>query len=67
MELAAGRKSGLKPEEKSVLDRCVQLIYQPYLQDPKPANLPILEDLYGRLWRLMSLVLVTWQPYWKSM
>ena len=49
MELAAGRKSGLKPEEKSILDRCVQLIYQPYLQDPRPGNLPILEDLYARL------------------
>ena len=49
MELAAGRKSGLKPEEKSVLDRCVQLIYQKYLQDSIPENLPILEDLYIRL------------------
>lgn len=54
MELAAGRKSGLKPEEKSVLDRCVQLIYQPYLQDPKPANLPILENLYVRLLEIVE-------------
>jgi hypothetical protein len=46
MELAAGRKRGLKPEEKSVLDRCIQLIYQKYLELPKPENLPILEDLY---------------------
>jgi len=49
IELAAGRKSGLRPEEKSVLDRCIQLIYQAYLQDPKPENLPILEDLYTQL------------------
>jgi type IV secretory pathway VirB4 component len=49
IELAAGRKSGLKPEEKSVLDRCIQLIYQKYLQEPIPENLPILEDLYARL------------------
>ena len=48
IELAAGRKSGLKPE-KSVLDRCIQLIYQKYLQEPIPENLPILEDLYARL------------------
>src|SRR5690606_38794952 len=49
IELAAGRKSGLTPEEKSVLDRCIQLIYQKYLQEPIPENLPILEDLYARL------------------
>jgi hypothetical protein len=48
IELAAGRKSGRKPEEKSVLDRCIQLIYQKYLQEPIPENLPILEDLYAR-------------------
>ena len=45
-ELAANRKSGLKPEEKSVLDRGIQMIYRTYMDDPIPENLPILEDLY---------------------
>ena len=48
-ELAANRKSGLKPEEKSVLDRGVQIIYRPYMENPVPENLPILEDLYNVL------------------
>jgi len=29
-----------------VIDRCVRIIYQPYLNDPKPENIPILGDLY---------------------
>lgn len=49
IELAAGRKNGLKPEEKSVLDRCTQLIYQKYLENPIPEHLPVLGDLYNRL------------------
>ncbi len=48
-ELAANRNSGLKPEEKSVLDRGVQIIYRPYMENPVPDNLPILEDLYNVL------------------
>lgn len=29
-----------------MIDRCVRIIYQPYLNDPKPENIPILGDLY---------------------
>jgi type IV secretory pathway VirB4 component len=45
-ELIVGGKGGLEPIEKTVIDRCVRLIYQPYLYRPEPENMPILEDLY---------------------
>ena len=48
-ELIVGSKDGLAPVEKTVIDRCVRLIYQDYLNDPKPENMPILEDLYNAL------------------
>ena len=32
-----------------MVDRCVRLIYKDYLADPKPENMPILEDLYNAL------------------
>ncbi len=44
-----GGKDGLKPVEKTIIDRCVQLVYQKYLNDPRPENMPILEDLYNLL------------------
>jgi type IV secretory pathway VirB4 component len=40
---------GLKPVEKSIIDRCVRLIYADYLADPVPQNMPILQDLYDAL------------------
>ena len=48
-ELIVGSKDGLKPVEKTIIDRCVRLIYRNYLNDPKPENMPILEDLYNEL------------------
>ena len=36
----------MKPEEKSVIDRCLPLVYQKYFADPEPENMPILGDLY---------------------
>ena len=48
-ELIVGGKEGLQPVEKTVIDRCVRLIYQTYLNDPCPENMPILEDLYNAL------------------
>lgn len=48
-ELIIGGKSGLEPVEKTIIDRCVRLVYQDYFQDPKPENMPILEDLYNLL------------------
>ena len=37
---------GLKPIEKSVIDRCIPQIYREYLKDPKPERMPVLGDLY---------------------
>nr|WP_319592858.1 ATP-binding protein [Jeotgalibaca arthritidis] len=48
-ELIVGGKDGLKPVEKSIIDRCVRLIYADYLADPVPEKMPILEDLYDAL------------------
>ena len=48
-ELIVGGKEGLQPVEKTVIDRCVRLVYRNYLADPKPENMPILEDLYNAL------------------
>ena len=48
-ELIVGGKDGLQPVEKTVIDRCVRLVYRDYLTDPKPENMPILEDLYNAL------------------
>ncbi len=45
-ELVVGGRDGLQPIEKTVIDRVVHIIYQKYLNDPKPENVPILEDLY---------------------
>jgi len=48
-ELIVGGKTGLEPVEKTIIDRCVRLIYRDYLADPKPENMPILQDLYNLL------------------
>ena len=48
-ELIVGGKEGLMPVEKSIIDRCVRLIYADYLSDPMPEKMPILEDLYNAL------------------
>ena len=48
-ELIVGGRDGLQPIEKTVIDRAVHIVYQPYLNDPQPENVPILEDLYNAL------------------
>ena len=48
-ELIIGGREGLKPIEKTVIDRAVRQVYQPYLNDPIPENVPLLEDLYFAL------------------
>ena len=48
-ELIVGGKEGLKPIEKTVIDRCIHKIYQKYFEDPRPENMPILADLYAEL------------------
>ena len=51
MELIVGGKDGLQPVEKTIIDRCVRMVYRDYLNDPKPENMPVLEDLYQELRR----------------
>ena len=48
-ELIIGGKSGLEPVEKTIIDRCVRLVYRDYLVNPSPEKMPILEDLYNLL------------------
>ena len=48
-DIVVGSKEGLKPVEKTIIDRCVRLVYRDYLADPKPENMPILQDLYNCL------------------
>ena len=44
-----GGKHGLEPVEKTIIDRCVRLVYRDYLTNPDPAKMPILQDLYNLL------------------
>lgn len=48
-DIVVGSKDGLQPVEKTVIDRCVRLVYRQYLEDPRPENMPVLEDLYNLL------------------
>jgi len=48
-ELIMGSKTGLEAIEKTVIDRAVQMIYQPYFADPRPENMPVLGDLLDAL------------------
>ena len=48
-DIVVGSKDGLQPVEKTVIDRCVRLVYRKYLEDPRPENMPILQDLYDLL------------------
>ena len=48
-ELIVGGKDGLAPVEKTVIDRCVRIVYRKYLNNPIPENMPVLEDLYNAL------------------
>lgn len=45
-ELILEGKYGLQPVEKTVIDRAIHQIYIPYFADPRPENMPIMEDLY---------------------
>jgi hypothetical protein len=41
-ELIVGGKEGLKPAEKTIIDRCVRLVYRDFFTDPNPEKMPIL-------------------------
>jgi len=48
-ELIMGSRHGIEAEERSVIDRCLPIVYQKYFEDPRPENMPILGDLYDIL------------------
>ena len=48
-ELIMGSRSGIEAEEKSVIDRCLPIVYQKYFEKPIPENMPVLGDLYETL------------------
>ena len=48
-DIVVGNKDGLQPVEKTVIDRAVRNVYRPYLANPDPAKMPILQDLYDEL------------------
>jgi hypothetical protein len=48
-ELIMGSRNGIEAEEKSVIDRCLPLVYQKYFENPIPENMPLLGDLYDCL------------------
>ncbi|WP_409967767.1 conjugal transfer protein TraE [Bengtsoniella intestinalis] len=39
----------VEADEKSIIDRCLQLVYMPYMADPINTPMPILEDLYNKV------------------
>jgi type IV secretory pathway VirB4 component len=45
-ELIIGGKGGLEPVEKTIIDRCVRLVYRDYLTNPAIEKMPVLQDLY---------------------
>lgn len=50
-ELIVGGKDGLQPIEKTIIDRAVTTVYRGYLADPRPENMPVLDDLYEEIQR----------------
>ena len=48
-ELIIGGKNGLEPIEKTIIDRCVRIVYRDYLHNPGPESMPVLEDLYNSI------------------
>lgn len=45
-ELILG-KNGIEGEERSIIDQAIRAVYEPYLSNPCPENMPILEDMYN--------------------
>ena len=44
--ILSASQGGLKPIEKSVIDRCIPKIYREYIKKPRPELMPVLGDLY---------------------
>ena len=50
-ELIVGGKEGLQPIEKTVIDRCVRLVYRELALGIGSGDMPLLQDLYEELLR----------------
>ncbi len=50
-ELVVGGKEGLQPIERTVIDRCVRLVYRKLALGLETAKTPLLQDLYEELLR----------------
>ncbi len=50
-ELVVGGKEGLQPIEKTVIDRCVRLVYRELALGLDVVKTPLLQDLYEELLR----------------
>ncbi len=48
-ELILGGKEGLQPVEKTVIDRCVRLVYRELVLGIGDGSMPLLQDLYTEL------------------
>jgi type IV secretory pathway VirB4 component len=48
-ELVVGGKDGLSPGEKTIIDRCLPIVYREYFADMRPEKMPTLEDFYNVL------------------
>ena len=48
-ELIMGSRDGIEAQERSVIDRCLPIVYQEYFANPIPENMPTLGDLYDCL------------------
>ena len=48
-ELVVGGKEGLQPIEKTVIDRCVRLVYRDLALGVRDGRMPLLQDLYEEL------------------
>lgn len=48
-ELVVGGKDGLQPIEKTVIDRCVRLVYRDLALGLETSKVPLLQDLYEEL------------------
>ena len=45
-ELIMGSRHGIEAQERSVIDRCLPIVYQDYFANAIPENMPTLGDLY---------------------
>ena len=61
-ELVVGGKEGLQPIEKTVVDRCVRLVYREQALGLDTGKTPLLQDLYEELLKQPEPEPGVWQP-----